>query len=42
MCDVLDGRLTLDDVEGVVAECMGKAQDINQQLMVLGTPLSGW
>ena len=42
MCDVLDGRLTLDDVEGVVAECMSKAEDIKQQLIVLETPPAGW
>ena len=42
MSDVLEGRLTLDDVEGLVAECMSKAEDIKQQLIVLETPLMGW
>ena len=42
MSDVLEGRLNLDDIEGLVAECMSKAEDIKQQLIVLETPLLGW
>ena len=42
MCAVLEGRLTLEDVEMLVADCMSKAGDIQQQLIVLETPLVGW
>ena len=42
MSAVLEGRHTLDDVEGVVADCLSKAEDIKQQLIVLETPLTGW
>ncbi|GAX82742.1 hypothetical protein CEUSTIGMA_g10168.t1 [Chlamydomonas eustigma] len=42
MNDVLDGRFTLDDIEGLVGECLSKAGDIKQQLIVLETLLTGW
>ena len=41
MTDVLDGRLSLEDVEGVVAECLSKGEDLAQQLVVLQTPTNG-
>ncbi len=42
LSDVLDGRVTLDDVDGMVAEYLGKADDLRQQLILIPSSPVGW
>ena len=42
LSDVLDGRVSLDNVEGMVAEYLGKADDLRQQLILIPSSPVGW